>query len=252
LEKISFINTLSGNPLVVLLSIIMAIIAIVIPIVLYFKSKKKKSISYNIDTHLLDNYEKKINGITIKYSGEDIERISVTNFLFSNDGTETIHQKDISYNDKFSIRIKDDFNILNTSIIDITNEANDIKFSYDKKEINIDFEYIDKGDSFKIQIFHTGRTNKDFDINGYIIGFGRILKGLKKETKKYLAIIIGALFFLVPMYFIITTNKQKINILITVSYYVLFFLISGISMFFLEKKGYLINKDNFNNKCKVV
>ena len=238
----SFIDTLLKNPLVAFGTIILAIIGIILTIVSIYKGRGKKSIRYNIETNLLiENFEQKIKNITIQYSGKDINSLSVTKFLFWNNGTETIRQNDIPIKDKFSITIKDDNYILDKSIIEETNKSNniDINLSDDKKKIDIDFEYFDKGDSFTIQIFHTGSKSTDFDINGSIMGFGKILNGFtinKKNLSNIFSFIIGMLISMLPLFFLlinytINTYKQNIVISIISTIYILIFIIGGFSAF---------------------
>jgi hypothetical protein len=204
--------TLPKNSLTFLISIILTIIGIISSIVIYYKGRERKSISYNVvDNHLISNFKQKINGLTIQYSGKDIERLSVTNFIFWNNGTETIHRDNIPHKDKFSITIKDGNYILDKSIINVTNKANKIDpiLSNDKKKIDIDFEYLDKGNGFILKIFHTGEKYNDFDVNGSIMGFGKISKGFTKKERNSLIKTMYTLFMIAP--FIIFLIRYAIN-----------------------------------------
>jgi len=163
--------------------ILIPVVSIVLSIIIYKKSKRKKSIIYHIkNDSLIKDFKQKIEGLSIEYSGKNINTLTVTKIAFWNNGTDTINRNDIPNNDIFSITIENDFDILDASIIQIINQSNDIKanLSNDNKIVNIDFEYLDNNEGFVLQLFHNYENSDKIRINGTIKGFGKISKGLKK------------------------------------------------------------------------
>lgn len=210
-----FIEILTQNPMIAMFSIILSPIGIILAVVFYLKSRKIKSIKHYFKSDLLiDDFIQKIEGLTIKFSDKSINRLMVTKIAFWNNGSETINFEDIPNNDKFSISIKDNFNILDVTIINILNKANNIDFllSDDGKEISISFDYIDQKEGFIIQIFHTGTSSEIFEINGTIKGFGKIFKGKHNKNYKFsiIEIIQDIFVFIVSLsfsLFVIITDK---------------------------------------------
>jgi hypothetical protein len=183
---------------------ILSLIGIVLAILFYFKSRRKKSIMYYFKSDLLiQDFIQKIKGLTIKFFEKNINELTVTKIVFWNNGTETINANDIPTNDKFSIIIANDYDILDVSIINIINITNDINFfiSENGKEININFEYLDKSDGFILQILHTGTCSENFVINGTIKSFGKIFKGkYNKYYKKF------SIFDIIQDFFVFVTS----------------------------------------------
>jgi len=171
-----FIDIIIKNPVIVLIIMICTPLGIFISI----KSKRKKSFKFCGNyIVLIENFIQNINGLNIKYFENDIKSFTIARFIFWNNGNETIRNSDIPSKDKFCIEIKNNYNILNASLLKVTNDSNNVSFklSENKKILYIYFEYLDKHDGFVLQIFHNSSDSKPFIINGSIMGFGEIKKG---------------------------------------------------------------------------
>jgi len=222
------IDSLIHNTWFILIIALLAPMGIILTIVFYLKPRQKKSMSHSIisDT-LIKDFVQKIDGLEICFSGKQIETLIITKIAFWSNGTETINHGDIPSNDSFSINIDDKFDILDMSVIQITNKANDIKavLSENNKEVKINFDYLDKDDGFVIQLFHTGNI-ENINICGSIKGFGKISKGHigPISTLKKLLII---LFFENILLFFTGLSLNKIL------YFIALFLFYSSIIFFL-------------------
>jgi hypothetical protein len=233
-EMFNNFNSLMQNPFVTMISLILALIGVLLAIIFYIKGKRKKSLQYCFKNDLLiENFNQRIEGLNIKYLDKSISKLMVTKIAFWNNGTETINVEDIPCNDKLSIVIDKDYEILNVSMICILNETNNINFDLleDGKKIIIDFEYIDKNDGFVMQIFHTANDYKNFDICGTIKGFGKISKGKSLKNIKFglfdiiqdLIVFIVSTFFSLNLIFTIDDISIKIvTVIILISFIVVF------------------------------
>jgi len=188
----TYIQSIIGNPWVIFIIMVGTPLGIIISSIFFIKSKIKTSLKFCIGgIILIKDFIQKINGLTIKYLNNDIKTLIVENIVFWNNGNEPIRHNDIPENEKFSILVSDEkYNIYNASIIYTTNLSNNISINLSEngKELNIDFEYMDKHDGFILQIFHDGTDLTN--INGSIIGFGKIRKGfssLKSPLAKFIA-----------------------------------------------------------------
>ena len=251
----SFFNALVQNPIIVMSLMILTPVGIILAIVFYFKSKKNKSLIYYIKSDLLiEDFIQKIKGLTIQFTGKTIERLTVTKIAFWNNGNDTINQSDFPSTDKFSIQINNDYDILDVSITTILNITNNIivDLSENKKEINIDFEYMDKNDGFIIQIFHTGINSDIFTINGTIKGAGKIHKNKNPKiltAKRVSEIIFDSIVFLTTIIMSIKiistidsaeTRKTLIPIIIIIS----FIYLGKILLYYSRAPSELIKKFN--------
>ena len=222
----TFINSLPQNPWVTIISLLITISAMTMSIVFYQRGRRKKSIRYCFRSDLLfEDFKEKIEGLTIKYSGKQIDTLTVTKIIFWNNGTETLNREDFLSNDKFSISIDTDYHILDASIKKINNIPIEIMISDDGKKIDIDFEYLDKKDSFIIQLFHTGNTNSNiFHVNGIIKGFGKLAEAKVSfnENFKIVPNFLGELLaWLLGWHFLIREHFIFVKIIVGI-YLVLF------------------------------
>ncbi|MDR2570619.1 MAG: hypothetical protein LBD23_10045 [Oscillospiraceae bacterium] len=197
-----YINILSENPWITLISIPLALIGLILTLILYFKGKRKKSIKYYLEgDSLFEDFVEKINGLSIQFFGKQIKTLTVTKIVFWNSGTETINREDFPTNDIFYINIEDGYEILDVSIIRSNNQSNNIavSLSEDEKKIKIDFEYLDPKNGFILQIFHTSTEySSKFNVNGSIKGFGKLSEG--EVTDKSRLSSISFVVFLLSVY----------------------------------------------------
>jgi hypothetical protein len=179
----NFINALTQNPWVNLISIFGAFIAfpsLFLAIFFYIKGKTKKSIKYisRYDTLIDKGIDQKVIGLSISISNKQINKLAVSRIAFWNNGNKTLTCNDIPTLSKFTITINNDYDILDVSIIETLNPKNNISVTLleDSRTIDIYFEYMDKNDGFVLQIFHTGNDLSALKINGGI-KWGKISKG---------------------------------------------------------------------------
>jgi hypothetical protein len=224
----NMISSLIQNPWIIFISLFLAPVGVILAILFYFKSKRKKSIKFCQKNDLLiRDFIQKVDGLNIEYLGNKIKTLSIAKIAIWNDGTETINGYDIPKHDNFFISIDNNHDILDVSIIQTTNKSNDIKvkLSEDKKEINIDFEYLDKKDGFVLQLFHTGIDIENINLNGSIKGFGKIIKGksqlkptLHKIIKELLPPFSGLIVLIIASLFSFNINSTLIIIFMLLLY----------------------------------
>jgi hypothetical protein len=170
----------NGNPVLNVVSLVLAILGLVFTIYFYFKSKKNRNPTYVVRTiNLVRENVKKIDTVAILYSGEKVKNLSISKIALWNEGKETINSGDVALNNSIKIKIKDEFEFLDSEILFQKNSANDfrIQLSEDNKSISIFFDYFDFEEGLVMQIFHTGNTSDDIFIDGKI-------KSVKKISRR--------------------------------------------------------------------
>lgn len=170
----------NGNPVLNVVSLALAILGIVFTIYFYFKSKKNRNPTYVVRTiNLVKENVKKIDTVAILYAGEKVKNLSISKIALWNEGKETISSVDVALNNTIKIKIKDEFEFLDSEILFQKNSANDFKIqlSEDNKSISIFFDYFDFEEGLVMQIFHTGNSSDDIFIDGKI-------KSVKKISRR--------------------------------------------------------------------
>lgn len=194
----------------------LGILGISSSVITYIKSKKSKRPTYIVRTiNLMTKRIKNINILEVLYAGENISNLSVTKIAFWNAGKETIDQSDIADKSPMKIEIKPEYKMLDANILFQKNESNDfnLELSEDKKNISINFDYLDYKEGVVIQILHTGNENEDISISGSI----KTVKAIKRcgESAAFISKLL---------------NRPELNIKKTFRYII---MASGIVMFFL-------------------
>lgn len=193
----------------------------------YFKSNHTKNPRYALkSTNLVEDFVSKLDALEMKYAGKEINNLTITKLIFWNNGKDTIRRLDVASTDPLILKIKDEQYFLDAKIIYQKKPANRflVSLASNKKQITMDFEYIDKNEGAIIQLLHTGRSSKDISLCGTIMGAGKIkqvapfgssIKNMiealpfpgtlkSKVAPKTKKKIIASMMFLLPAIMIIT------------------------------------------------
>lgn len=170
--------SISSNPWVILLSIVFGAIGVIGVIFTIMGLRLMKPRYLIKSNNLIENFATKLTKLNILYNDEKISNLTVSKFVFWNEGKETIHDTDIASSDPFVISVMDGVKILEGKIIFERNKANkfEVEILEEGKKLAIDFEYVDKNEGVIIQIVHTGKGSKGIKVDGTIKGIGRICK----------------------------------------------------------------------------
>ena len=183
-----FIEQMAANPYLTMMVYFLSFLSVLLAIILYYKSRKIKIPLYAIKTNnIVADYISKISSLNVLYSGNQIDNLSVSKIAFWNNGNEPIKSNDIAQKDPLRIVSKNNSKILDANIINYIKPANNInlKISDNGSEAIITFDFLAKNEGVIIQVYHTGKTNNDIQIEGTIIGGKKILrKNLLINEKK--------------------------------------------------------------------
>ncbi len=208
------LNFLKGSTF----SQIVGIIAILLSIYFYRKSKKSRTPTYIIRTiNLIKEKIQKIETVQIRYSGEIINNLSISKIAFWNDGKETINSSDVAQKKPIIIKINEEFEILDAEIIFNKNEANDFKItiSEDHKYISVTFDYFDFEEGFVLQVYHTGNDSEDLVVEGQIKTVKMIVR---KDISKALFPFVSSTKS--NKKFLGTVNKKTVKAVIGWGYFI--------------------------------
>jgi len=163
---------------------IIGLIGTVVGLIIGIKSSRKKIPYYDISgINILSQ--------NMNPSTTDHKELTITKAGFWNGGNETIRKEDIPKGREFTIRIKNNFNIINAELLKEKYDYSNTSITYSHKEIKILFDYLEKNAWCIIKITHTGNYSNCFVPEGKVIG-GKELKRVpnsSRNAEKYNSVI---------------------------------------------------------------
>jgi hypothetical protein len=181
-----------NNPLISVISIILAIINIILMVVFYFKSRREKKTRFSINsTTLIESTKTALTDLEILYKNQKQERITVSKLAIWNAGSDPLRSDDIATAFPLAIEVAEGAEVLSADVVFTTDEANrftlgHVKQSIDGKKqtlIPFSFEYLDKREGVVIQIVHTGEASHKISVTGKVIS-GLPLKHIESPYQK--------------------------------------------------------------------
>ena len=253
IERITkMIDVFNKNPWVTFLCFCIAILSLLLGIIFFLASRKKKDFRYSYNSNrLIKDFTQQIDGLNISYKSKTIESLTVTKYVFWNKGNETINSSDFPSTSKLKIKIKNDFKILDSKIIFTKNETNNVNCELqNNEEVLLQFDYLDKGEGFVVQLIHTSTNDMDLCVKGTIKGIGDISKKIiyfepgyfrfldKRLAKKgndrskaqiilkimgWITILLGIIFLIYSIRILSKGNMKTIDIIMSLICSILYF-----------------------------
>ncbi len=173
------------NPIIWATTSIIGIAGFIFAIVTHFKNKRKKGLSYIIDSKtLIQNKKCNFEKLSIKYDDIDISNMTISNVTIWNSGNTVINSNDIVKGYELTIKVPDDICILDVTTLLENDETNKFVVTRtDEKTIQIMFDYVGINDGVVIQVIHTG-NKKSISVT-CVIKDGDAPKNLDKTTSKF-------------------------------------------------------------------
>lgn len=178
---------LTENPWMSALSFFLALLGIILAIFFFIKSRRTKEPRYAIlSTNLMRDFTSRLEALEMTYSGERISNLTATKLAFWNNGKDTINGSDIASADPLMVKVKDEYNILDSSMLYAKNAANQFSIdpSDDGTHVLIQFDYLDADEGGVIQLLHTGKSSDDIEVCGTIKGAGKLNRCSVPNLKK--------------------------------------------------------------------
>ena len=164
-----------NHPLTPIFCYFFALLGVILAIVFYVKSKKKrKPWSLKRSFNIISDKIKKIGKINITYDKKPVDNLTVTKIAFWNGGNETINFSDFAKNDRLRITPEENIQIFDAKIIFVSNKVCSPVISMQENEIFINFDFFDFKQGFIVQLTHSGKSSKDLSINGTVKGSGKV------------------------------------------------------------------------------
>lgn len=172
------------------ITIIIAIIAIIVNLALYFRSKRtKEPIWYYKTEEVITKREKLADDIKIYFKEQTVAQVSVTRAGLVNVGKEPIDKTHVKSPVKLSF--DDNISILQEpKVIKFTRDDIDFKATHSGTDVFLSFGFLDHLDGAVVEVVHTGDKNTNLHIEGTILGvpkgiIGRSYRYASSRLKKY-------------------------------------------------------------------
>lgn len=162
--------------------------AFLLTLVIYFKQRQKKALSYEIvaSTPLLNVSEEVKNRLQIFYEGKIVQQLHLIILRIFNSGNVPIKS------DEYEEPIKVCFNADPLSVEIIESDPNDVRasFSVEKDTIKINPMLLNKGDGIRVKAL-TSKPCTNPSITSHIVGVKRIERFAGMEQRYNYLIVIG-------------------------------------------------------------
>ncbi len=164
-----------------IVGIIMTAITIIVAIVIYRRSQRKKVPTWAFrTTTLIEGYSSHLTDLQVTYKGRIVENLSVSRFALWNAGAETLSGTDIAAANPLSLRVIEPQAVILDARLIATNNASSmptIAVSPDGQRAPLAFDYLDRDQGAVFQLVHTGTSSRALSLAGD-------LKGVKALSKR--------------------------------------------------------------------
>jgi hypothetical protein len=182
------------------LQLLIALVAIVIPFVIYLLQRQKKALSYSLvsTTHLLTDHEEFEGKLQVLYEGQPTQNISLLILKFINSGNVPIASND--YERQVSILLGENSKILSAVVIEMEPKNLDAEAIIDDNRIKIKEILLNPKDAITLKILVSNFDN--FSIDGRIIGVKEIDDFGRASKFQKVLFFLFSIIFLIGMYLV--------------------------------------------------
>jgi len=141
----------------------------------YYKSRKSKKPRFEIKSYnIIRDFEAQTVPLEIRFSGVEVENVTVSKIAFWNAGDETMKGSEVASTDPVTVHLTSGCKILDAKVLAIKNKANKIEIEKQGDScVVVKFEFIDKDEGAVIQLVHTGKSSRDIRVDGTVWGAGK-------------------------------------------------------------------------------
>lgn len=188
------------------LQLLIALVAIVIPFIIYLLQRQKKALSYSLvsTTHLLTDHEEFEGKLKVLYEGQPTQNISLLILKFINSGNVPITSND--YERQVSILLGKNSKILSAVVIEIEPKNLDAEVIIDDNRIRIKEILLNPKDAITLKILVSDLDI--FSIDGRIVGI-KAIDDLGKASKfQKVLLFLFSILFIIGFYLQVKHSPQ--------------------------------------------
>jgi len=228
------------DPIWQIVSVFVAIIAVFVSVGLYFKQRRRKSLSYEIiaSTSLFSMKEEIKGKIRILYDDKPVQQVHLIELKLKNSGNMPILHTD--YERPVSLNFGEEAQILTTEIREMNPENLGASVLIEKNKVTIGKTLMNEGDSFNIKML-VSKFDGKIHFDGRIIGVKEISQARKSYKRHVIAFIVGMVLTAIGLWWNPPTDG---SVLETLLYWLdIVFLLGGVSLLALPLLDFLEDRD---------
>lgn len=163
-------NWISENPYIAAGGLIATFLGLLIAIITPIIQRKRKQLHYTISTtSLVEEKISNIKNVEILFSGEKIQKLSVTNVKIWNGGNTLIDCNDIYAGHELTLQaVGSNCLILGIDIVKQSTDTIQCQIDNSSESTKLLFQTFEKKDYILLNIYHTGDENTTFKLLGKI------------------------------------------------------------------------------------
>ena len=209
---------------------------------------------YTVESfNLINDSSSEIDNLDIKYNFcssnkekctlESLDRLTITRVLFWNGGREKIDKTDVDDN-PITVKISNGNKILKTKLIHSSNKKANLRLN--PLTNTILFSFLDTGNGGVIEVVHTGASDEDIILEGYVedsLFNGEIRKkgDLRVGSIILLPIISYSVVFVMAYLLIKNRERKKNELNLNPNKLFRLFLILYVALFFISSQTYSLS-----------
>lgn len=234
------------------------ILSIIISLLIYFKSRRFKALSYSIKSfEILNDDISSIPGFKAEYKDEAINNLTVSKLYIWNSGNDIIENSDFSEIDNLRLKLPNNTDILYSNLLAQSKNTNQCKCNKSKNTLIINFDYFEKnqGAVFTLLYCLPKETEGKVKLEGTLKN-GKISNKTDGSSNKYINFIFDTL----PLFLVILTIQLITYLASLVNFpkwlewiigILVFMIISGIIQKLINKiRGFI--EDRFLGKLNTI
>jgi len=178
------------------LSTVLKVLAVLVPIILFFLSLAEKSLEYEIISRSeLIGEEFPVKDLELKIKGESVNTVILHKLRIRNSGSEPIKKDD--FERPISINVPDDTKIYLARLNKKLPENLTPKYELNNNKLLIEPMLLDSNDEFEIELFTSSNAYPIIDAR--VVGISKIKKkfvGLEQSTERSMMFVLGCLLMI--------------------------------------------------------
>ena len=189
-EKRPWLNKIGGHPIIVLATLILAIIAIIVTIVLFFISQTERELVYAVNpvkTRVVTMGQ--ATGLEVTHNGVELGDVDITvaQVAIWNSGDESIKKENVLK--EVVIYTEPSVRILEASISNSSRDLDILQFNIIESpelleigKVPVSWDILEKGDGASVQLIYQGSPEVEILVEGLIEGSG-VVKRVGRDIK---------------------------------------------------------------------
>jgi hypothetical protein len=185
---------------VIAVSLSLGVLSIAAAIFFYLRSKRVRRLVYATSGVTLRAPSRpEFQKLALVYEGQRVPRLTVTDVLVWNSGTETVPGRDVSSVDPLRIEVPEGSQIFECIVTKSTREAVGAAVAVDPSmpaAPRLVFEFLDPNGGFALQVVHTAEKPEMLVVRGTAQGIGEVrrVEGPRGQSRDWQLALIRLLF----------------------------------------------------------